>query len=814
MLRPAEPAPAAASPASSRPSDARYARALVALGLGGLAVITFVNPSASRLYTWPMAAIVLAFWLFPIGLLIGGLVGETRWRPPPRLILLGLFLLAAGAIASAALSPFAAASLPRIWPTVGGAALYLVLHHAWAGAPRSGSTDPSAVGRVLGYIGVAFAFVSLAEWFGSARFSFWGTRNAAPFGHSIYTAGAVVLVLPWVVAQLWTARGASRWLWILGAMAAIVVLVSTSSRGGVLAVAIVGAVAVMILLARSRWSIGHKLLLVGGLVMAGAVVVFTNQRLRDLVVHRQWTESARESNAQRRAMIDAGIKLGLERPALGWGPGTVPLAYPHVRAALDGGTENILQLHNTPAQLFATTGALGLLGGLLLVLGALGAALRAPLTPLTAAASASLGGYALFALTDHQLDVPLFSFLAAVGLAVLTAAAYPDNRSLAPSRPLRVSLAFLFALIGGTAAWLSFPDLRARQRYDRGLTALSENRSDDYLRALDAATSATPHDPFFDHQAAAWRLEQRHLTPDPAKQTALTQDAIQHLERSLATGAHQEYPHFTLGWLLLDTRPAEAARHFIAAARCAPDKGGVYFGLGLAFHASGNATAAQRCFALEIINDPRQLTAPAWELPALAALRPGVQQEVIRLYEQLRGNVTGAATIAAWTRWWWGEPVSVAELQPGFNAESARMIGVLPAIMKREALTLTGDAWAPLYAAWRTTSGRPTAGPAAFAAITGNDRDYATALARRAQRAEDFRSFLAGPVGNEAALLRTLHRQRIGYGLLALHPEGPPISDVFVVQENRVVADFASGLFPPKGWIPGRFLLALLPPPP
>jgi len=47
--------------------------------------------------------------------------------------------------------------------------------------------------------------------------------------------------------------------------------------------------------------------------------------------------------------------------------------------------------------------------------------------------------------------------------------------------------------------------------------------------------------------------------------------------------------------------------------------------------------------------------------------------------------------------------------------------------------------------------------------------------------------------------------------VLALHPEGPPLQDAYVVQENRVATQFAAALFPRKGWLPGRFLLALLP---
>ena len=60
----------------------------------------------------------------------------------------------------------------------------------------------------------------------------------------------------------------------------------------------------------------------------------------------------------------------------------------------------------------------------------------------------------------------------------------------------------------------------------------------------------------------------------------------------------------------------------------------------------------------------------------------------------------------------------------------------------------------------------------------------------------------------------TLRRSRTGYGVLTLHPEGPVLNDLYLVQETRVIADFAAGLFPPKGWLPGRFLLALLPPEP
>jgi hypothetical protein len=119
----------------------------------------------------------------------------------------------------------------------------------------------------------------------------------------------------------------------------------------------------------------------------------------------------------------------------------------------------------------------------------------------------------------------------------------------------------------------------------------------------------------------------------------------------------------------------------------------------------------------------------------------------------------------------------------------------------------TVDPWARTYTAWRDAGP-----PEAFLAVAGGDAAFAAALARRARLVRtDFRAFLAAPTGDEPALVRTFRRSRAGYGVLALHPEGPPLTDVHVVQENRVATDLAAGLFPVKGWLPGRFLLALLP---
>jgi tetratricopeptide (TPR) repeat protein len=784
------------------------------VGLCCLGAITFAHPSASRMYTIPGAFVTATLWLVAVAALIVGFAIEKAWRLPERTVTAGLAVLALCTLASALFSPFSAASLTLAWPTFGGVAICLLLHH-WLASPAQGAGRQDLVARVIALGGVALVFVSLLGWAIETGFSFFGTRNAVPFGHSNYTAGCLVLLLPWLVSRIWCTEGLARGGWSLASIGAIVALLSTSSRAGALAAAIVAAAFALGVTVASRLSRGEKLLVAGGVLLAGLILVAANPRLRDLVLGRGWSEFAQASNVQRATMLDAGIRLGRERPVLGWGPGSVPLAYPRIRQQLDGGLENVLQLHNTPIQLWATLGAGGIVALGLLVSGTAGSIRRAlrrkPRSVPTLAAAASAGGYAIFALTDHQLDVPAIAVLAAANLALLTATS--SRRIEIPlSMGRRVGLAAgVVAIVGSSLLWLG-RDLRARFFYDRGLDALGSERSADFVAALETATHFTPHDPYFQHQIVGWLLETRSRVTHPADQERLTRDAVARLKKSLATGAFEEFAHFNLGWLFLDLgEPAAAIPHFTAAARLVPDKGGVYFGLGLALQATGRREDAVRAFALEEINDPRSVTSPAWELPKLGTLRPLVREEVRRLYTELRSAFPPAALAQKWSSWWQGETIDGMELGRGFTADSSALSAALPFIASRIPVGTTAATWAKLYAGWRI-AGLENSNDT-FLKLLPDQPEFAAALTRRAARhPSDFRAFLAAGTEDEPVLLRTMRRQRPGYGVLARHPEGPVLGDAFVVQENRLIADFAAGLFPPKGWVPGRFLLALLPP--
>ena len=812
-----------------------------------LALLTLPTLSTSRLYVWPSRGLALLFWCAPIVLLL-----RYWWIHPPgwrtaneRLLVAGAGLLALAAVAAALTSPYRPLSLPYVWPTLGGTALLLWLHAVLTDRP----TCAELFAPILAGVGIALALGSLFLWLATTPNLQWAVRNTHPFGHSITTAGAMVLLLPWMALGVWRTRSVLRFVTGPGFLAGLVTLASTSSRGGVLALALAAVTAAVIALLRAPWSARQKslvLLAVLGLALAGA---FTNERLRELVLTGGWNSAARESNSQRTAMLTAGALLGQQRPLLGWGPGTVPIIYPTVRAQLRGGVDNVLQLHNTPLQIWATLGTAGALAVLLLGSAVLVTLPRRQWTPLTIAAATSLGGYLLFSLTDHQLDVPLINVVCAANLALLTtrlgATASNGGRSYVasptlPAEPLNgeascpLPAAPCSAGEAGPAgrslrhaipllaiALLVLPPLPTTVRDTLARRAYA---SDD----LTAAIGWMPADPYYRHQLSSHAFTARLGIADPVERQRLTDTAISALRDSLAGGAHTEYAHFNLGWLLLETdAPAEAEGHFRAAAGLAPTRGGVYFGLGLAQRALGRQQAATRSFALEALNDPSALSSPLWEMPALADEIPAVLAELQNLPASLSHRDAelqrAVRTRIAWVRWWQGYETPAAAGQRvaadlraavsasqepapvlGFSAASQAFLSALPEIEARRLVppAAASYAWARLYHAWQSHNWDRLPGEPVLI----------EALQRRAQRhRQDFVAFLRSGTEADPVLARQLIRIRPGYGIVAFHPDGAPPNDVPTIQENRLLAHFGYELFPPKGELPASVLLRLLP---
>ena len=777
----------------------------------GVVALTVAYPSATRQYTWPWAPLLIVAWLAPLAAVIGRLSFRDRWIWPSRLLNSGLFLLSGITLLSAALSPFAHQSLLRIWPTLAGVALFFWMRDWLSESVDHAESRINYISKGLTYFGALLAAVSVLGWIWNNQGISWSARNDFPFGHSIYTAGAMLLVLPWLISAAVNTQGLRRAVWTASTITGLISLFSTSSRGGVMAAGAVCSISVGFAIFRATWSRQIKAGVVAAAVVLLILAIFSNPRLRELTRGQGWGASSQESNVQRNAMIQAGIMLGAARPLIGWGPGTIPLTYPQVRHRLSGGVDSVLQLHNTPAQIWATLG-----GGGIFALGLLLAAFvrrlwqivrQSVLDPINLTAAACVIGYGLFTLTDHQLDVPAMNALLVLNLALI----FANERT--PQAHL-VSSTFRWQIILSGIVLLGWPllltgrDLLARFAYDQSLILFATNRSAEGLEYLEIAAQRAPYDPYYRHQLAGRLLEQRTHAKENSEQVRLTTAAISQLRQSLAAGCLQEFANFNLGWLALETNePAQAIAYFLATVREAPHRGGAYFGLGIALRATGNETAAVRAFALEWIDDPVALAAPLWDAPDLAPLRPRVLAEADALLAKLVPLHPSAKYVRAFWSWWdHGTPPPTE----GFNPETNAFAQTLTALALHQPVPSNAKpyGWLSLLDAWRELPSKH-----AFASLAENDEPFAAALARRAVRhaPPNWREFFTAGLENEPYLLVNTKFSRSGYGVLALHPDGPVLSNLYVFQQNRLVSTFAGGLFPAKGWIPASELLSQLP---
>lgn len=567
----------------SPPLD-RFSRLAGRVALFSLALCSVLDRSTTR-----MAAVPWVFFYWLSALIPLALLAHQTWSHPTRcrglargwLTWVGLSV--AALLIGALASPYRAYCLPWLMTPLAGLATFLLLHDWLRSDPthrarllRSGALG---AGLLLG-ASVLYWMIDIGGLSRSELFSrvFFDLRNPHPLGHSNYTAGLALLALSWFLMLRRECPDWARRATAAGLGLALLVLFTSGSRGGVLGLGALG----LGWLVAARWPLRVKLKWASLALLATLALAFTHPRLRAIFEPRDANAPPNISNVQRLAMAEAGIHMGLERPLTGWGLHTTPLVYPRFRAQVEGGAENVLQLHNLPLELWAGLGAPGLLA----LLGFVGLvfrhAARAPL------AASGLFAYGVFALTDYQLDVPIIT-LALAALTALVVSAAPEL----PARPAaRRALASGFLLAAALVATLGRQD-------------------------------PTP----------ALNTTALTLARDPARH----EEAIAQLRTSLALNPDQEIAHFNLGWLLLVRDPAAAETHFLRALRLVPDKGGAYFGLGLARLNQGRAEAADHAFALECLNDPRFLASPWWREPALAARRETTAAAYARLLQRVEG---------------------------------------------------------------------------------------------------------------------------------------------------------------------------------
>lgn len=686
-------------------------------GLVCVALLTLVDRGATRAYASPWIAFFWFAHLAPFAALLLRTLPSGRPFVLPARPWLWLAAAATSIVAASALvSPHrGVATLAAFTPFAAIATFFLV--HDWICSGGEGAANRLL--QAAGWFFVTATAFSLTLWAadlwngGQLRpFSTWfDYRNTHTLGHSSYTAGLALLGLPWVATLARRTHGLTRLGWASGALLVLLLLITSGSRGGLLGV---GALLVLAL-TQVRLSWKRLLLWLPAAIALAASLALLHPRTRTMLLRSSNGTNLATSTVQRSAMLTAGWRMGSDRPLLGWGSGTTPLVYPRYRAGLDGGVENALQLHSTPVQIWADFGALGLgcLAGLLVLVirDALPGRRRSFVAgpePLSGPALLALAGYGTLALTDYQLDVPVFA-LSVAACAALVARSTPTGRSDGMVRILGLAGAGALALVV-----------------------------------------------VFGSRDPAPQLNSRALSLAQAQQEAA---AITLFQESLALNPDQEIAHFNLGWLLVVRDPAQAERHFRAAAQLVPDKGGVYFGIALARLNQPEAARTGEvapALALECLNDPLFLTAPWWRQPEIAAWRKQALASLRQLADRARAELTArddprqgeAAYVPALAEWLDGAGPLSSVLAQSHSPERVRFFASRPAVP-----------------------------------------DFATAPGR------------------------TYRRERRAYPVLMRNLDLPTPVDLFDVQENELAADELRFLFPPKGWLPAPLLLALLDPP-
>ena len=660
------------------PSAARTVlHAIAYSGCALLAILTIPQNSPSMLWKWPSPPFLQLMLALPaLWLLVSAFASPTRHAGLGTAPLIATVGLIVSAVVSSLAGPFPRFSAEFLPLGIGPLFLLLAIARATAD-PKGGESKALLVARTIGGALGGLCALSFLWWLLVDIFGAWlqpdgrtfsqvlAIRNDHPLGHSNYTGGMAVLALGWTGGLACLTQGQGRRIWTVGAAFALAALLSSGSRGALLGLATLGGIAAWFYLVRRGANRRRIFFGVAIVALATVALAIAHPRTRALFENLQETGRLNHGDVQRYSMAQAALRMAAENPLLGHGPGATPLAYPAFRSELAGGVESALQLHSTPLQIVADTGLLGLAAAIaiaILVLLRLRIESRAPVFTVSGCASIAFAGYAAYSVTDFQLDVPF------IGATVAATAAL----ALRTATSRRVPAALVIVLAAGwiaLVAWTQRGPLMERARFSDAIDALEKRDFAGFKSIVHGDNVTTEFSfPILNSIAlivadpTAYGVE---APSDPAAATEL-------LRVSLVQNPDQEIAHFNLGWLLLQSNPADAERHFTETARLVPDKGGVYLGLSQALLAQGRRDQAGVAVAAEMVNDPAFCASPLWNLPSFAPARESILGVAAMQLESIAPGDGRASRVASVFRWLAGdEPESgQAGPVPGFGREA------------------------------------------------------------------------------------------------------------------------------------------------
>ena len=707
-----------------------------------------------------------------------------------------------------------------------------------------------------GYLGLTFIVLSLGWWIGQtvlpelgqlqtlnpigfmASLDFHNTslRNWRPVGHPNYVAGYLLLVLPLLLGLGIHHSDRRRWLWLLGVGLGIIDLYTTGSRGGWLGLWVLVILSIGMALWRGR--LPRSMLMLIGIGLAAVLILFaiSNNRLRSLLL-ALLNDPASGELSYRLITHAIGWQMGIHHPWFGIGLGSVPLTYQKYHPTWAGReAELAYQLHSTPVQLWAEMG----IGGIILLLGTMALLfyfsvkwikrVEQPIPPsyqlapvLIWSLFSSLITYAVFSLTDYQLDNLCISGALTLFGAVLGT---EFRQRFAPVQPcqqvgvgghLRISQWLAGAGVGlllSAGIWL-FPIHRAWALSSAGFLALDQHNINLFTQRLEQAHRLVPWEPYYPYQLG-WNLGNlAYQETQPAPQQALRQGGVKWLQQGIETSPYREFGYSNLGWLLVNTDARGAIQAFLRSAQLTPAKRGVFLGLGYSLLQQNRVDLSVEAITLEVLRHPLLITSPLWQVSDLKRIYPQVIQQ---LEAQLTSVLQHRSEteplnqilhrIRAGLRWWWGDWEGARldmdrgnhlvgqiflDLAAGKSVEtklqqlpkSSASLAIAAWLNPSERAYWLTQAW--LASSSETTQTLPTQPPA----------DMLQTLIVSMDNSATFDQWL-----KQQAPTRQVRSQRLGFGVLSRHIDGPLPQDFSPRLENIPMVMFFDDVLPSPTYLP------------
>ncbi|MGB7088060.1 MAG: O-antigen ligase family protein [Phormidesmis sp.] len=562
---------------------------------------------------------------------------------------------------------------------------------------RSGKLTRHFLWLLLSATGIITSIISLAMW--RPNLDMWlsenfntAIRNAQPLGHHNFVGGYELLLLPIVISFATTQTGWRKWGMIVASALVIVALYVSGSRGALIGLLALGIVSVLLGLLLSGGQLRRRWALAGCcFVLVMALALFSNPRIRTLFL----TSPAAEENQvsvvslsdgptkDRFFMMESAQNILKEHPFLGIGPGNLSRVY-NIYRPIEAGTglNLVQQLHNTPAQLAAELGGLGLIlyASLLLALLKLGTQLHQQVSQrgdriLLYGIGASWLGYSVSSLSDYQLENIGISTTLVITTALLVslADAYkPQTRSLNLSnRNRRLSSLCLLALLCANFQMWTRVDVSLYLAY----SGIREAQELNFVSA-DAkwakAGALVPWDPTYPALASEAVLK---LIPESKSEKDLRELrllAIDYLKNAIKATPNDPWFHQNLAVLLLENDNRDSQYHAKQAAKLSPRSNDnyTYYTLGLTFLQKEETDKAVDALVLEALSNPIFLTANNWQSEPLLSVKDAVIDKTLKTYRQLLSASNKASIQYQWLHeqwvilsWWYGYPVANEDLE-------------------------------------------------------------------------------------------------------------------------------------------------------